>query len=86
MAIAIPVPDGYLSVRLKPTSPLFALAQEIYADVLAVEQAAEGGDVRERKASIEAGAERLTARLAAAGHESYESFMRAAFTAEVGRP
>ena len=57
MAIAIPVPDGYLSVRLKPTSPLFALAQEIYADVLAVEQAAEGGDVRERKASIEAGAD-----------------------------
>ena len=51
--------------------------------MLAVEQAAEGGDVRERKASIEVGAARLTARLAAAGHESYESFMRAAFTAEV---
>ena len=67
MAIAIPVPDGYLSVRLKPTSPLFALAQALYADVLAVEQAAEGGDVRERKASIDAGADRLTARLAADG-------------------
>jgi aerotaxis receptor len=83
MAIAIPVPEGYLSVRLKPTSPLFALAREIYADVLAVERATEDGDVRERKASIEAGAERLAARLAGAGYASYEAFMRAAFAAEV---
>lgn len=83
MAIAIPVPEGYLSVRLKPTSPLFALAQEIYADVRVVEASVEAGDPKLRKASIEAGAERLAARLAAAGHDSYESFMRAAFTAEV---
>jgi aerotaxis receptor len=83
MAIAIPVPDGYLSVRLKPTSPLFDVAQELYADVRGVEQTVEAGDVRERRASIEAGVQRLAERLAALGHESYESFMRAAFTAEV---
>lgn len=83
MAIAIPAGEGYLSVRLKPTSPLFTLAQEIYADVRAVEESVEGGDPRMRKVSIEAGAERLAARLAQAGHDTYESFMRAAFSAEV---
>jgi PAS domain S-box-containing protein len=83
MAIAIPVPDGYLSVRLKPTSPLFALAREIYTDVRAVELAVEGDDVRLRKPSIEAGAERLQERLAEAGYDSYAAFMRAAFSAEV---
>ncbi|WP_028066190.1 PAS domain-containing protein [Solirubrobacter soli] len=83
MAIAIPVPDGYLSVRLKPTSPLFDVAREIYADVREVELGAEGGDPRERKASIEAGTARVAERLSAAGFEDYESFMRAAFAAEV---
>jgi len=83
MAIAIPVEGGYLSVRLKPSSPLFEVARELYADVLAVEQSVEGGDVRRRKASIEAGEARLAEGLAALGHDSYESFMRAAFAAEV---
>jgi aerotaxis receptor len=83
MAIAIPVSGGYLSVRLKPTSALFRLTRELYADVLRAEQEAEGGDPRERKRSIEVGRERLMERLAAAGYDSYEAFMRASFAAEV---
>lgn len=83
MAIAIPVPDGYLSVRLKPTSPLFDLVREVYADVRERELAAEAGDPRLRKESIEVGHVRVMERLAAAGYEDYESFMRAAFAAEV---
>jgi aerotaxis receptor len=83
MAIAIPVPDGYLSVRLKPTGELFEIAKALYTDVRAAELECEGGDVRERKASIEAGARRLSAGLEAAGFASYDAFMRAAFTSEV---
>ncbi|MDA0181210.1 PAS domain-containing protein [Solirubrobacter phytolaccae] len=83
MAVAIPVPDGYLSVRMKPTTPLFDAAVEIYADVRAVELEVEGDDVRGRKASIAAGAARLAERLEQAGFDSYPAFMRAALTAEV---
>jgi aerotaxis receptor len=59
------------------------VAREIYADVREVELGVEGGDVRERKASIEAGAARVAERLASVGYDDYESFMRAAFAAEV---
>ena len=83
MAIAIPVPEGYLSVRLKPTSPLFAVAGEIYEDVRQAEIEAEGGDPRRRKDSIDVGHARLMERLTAAGYDNYEAFMRASFAAEV---
>jgi aerotaxis receptor len=83
MAIAIPYEEGFLSVRLKPTSPLLATAQEIYRDVLAREAEVEGGDVRNRKAAVAAGHERLLERLADAGYGSYDAFMRAALPAEV---
>ena len=83
MAIAVPAGDGYLSVRLKPTSPLFETAQAIYAEVRAVEERVEAGDPRNRKRAIEAGVERLGELLTAAGFDSYESFMRAALVAEV---
>ena len=39
--------------------------------------------MRERKASIEVGEARLTARLAAAGRDPTNTYMRATFTAEV---
>ena len=59
--------DGYVSVRMSPSSPLFEAARAVYTDVLAVEREVEGGDLRRRKASIEAGMRRLLERLAAAG-------------------
>ena len=67
MALAVPGGDGFLSVRLKPSSPLFAVAQRIYAEVSEVEREVEDGDVRRRKASIDAGAARLAELLAAEG-------------------
>jgi PAS domain S-box-containing protein len=83
MAVAAPVPGGYISVRLKPTSDSFAAVQDIYADVLAVESATEGGDPKRRKAAIAAGRLRLEQRLRDAGFGSYEAFMRAALATEV---
>jgi aerotaxis receptor len=83
MAFVVPIEDGFLSVRLKPTSPLFAVAQEIYREVARVEHDAEGDDVRRRKPSIAAGVEKLEALLAERGFASYRAFMHAALMAEV---
>ncbi len=83
LATADAAGDGFASVRTKPASDLFGAAKAMYADVLAVEQRVEGGDVRRRKAAIEAGVERLNELLAAAGFENYHAFIRAALPAEV---
>jgi PAS domain S-box-containing protein len=85
MAFAVPAgrDGGFVSVRLKPSSPLFEVAQRIYREVLAVERAVEGDDVRRRKPAIEAGVAKLEALLAAEGFASYREFMYAALTAEV---
>jgi PAS domain S-box-containing protein len=83
MAFAVPAADGFVSVRLKPSSPLFEVAQRVYREVLAVERAVEGDDVRRRKPAIEAGVAKLEALLAAEGFGSYREFMYAALTAEV---
>src|SRR4051812_28078793 len=67
MAVVVPAGDGFLSVRMKPSSPLFAVVQRIYTEVARVEREVEGGDVRRRKASIAAGVEKLAELLAAEG-------------------
>lgn len=74
-AVISPVEDGYLSVRIKPTSDLFVRVRSLYADLLARE-AAEG-------LSPEAGAEALLASLAGLGFEDYDAFMAAAMAAEI---
>lgn len=83
MAFAVPAAEGFVSVRLKPSSPLFEVAQRVYREVLAVERAVEGDDVRKRKPAIEAGVAKLHELLAAEGFGSYREFMYAALTAEV---
>ena len=83
LATVLPIAEGFLSVRLKPSTPLFAAAEAIYADALAVEREVEAGDPRRRKAAIEASAARLTDRLAEAGFPDYGAFMRTALPAEV---
>ncbi|MFN8204683.1 MAG: PAS domain-containing protein [Solirubrobacteraceae bacterium] len=83
MAVVAPVDGGYVSVRMKPTSPFFALAQELYGALLAVEREVENGNVRRRKDAIAASAEKLGELLADAGYPSYEAFMHAALVAEV---
>ncbi len=83
LASVVPVPGGFLSIRLKPTSALFEIVKGIYADVLAHEQRAEAGDPRVRKRAIEAGVQRLTELLAAQGFADYATFMRVAFAEQV---
>ena len=83
MAIAVPVDGGYLSVRLKPSTPLFGTAREIYAKLVALERSIEGDEPRRRKEAIAESAARLPELLREAGFEDYGAFMRAALPAEV---
>lgn len=83
-AIVVPIPDGYLSVRIKPGSESFAQARLLYADLL---------DAEARGLSPSEGAAELRRRLAKAGFPSYESFQAQALAAEaahragsIGRP
>jgi PAS domain S-box-containing protein len=82
LATVLPIPEGYLSVRLKPSTPLFAAAESIYAEVLRVERETES-DPRRRKEAIEASSAHLLRLLAEAGFPDYGAFMRTVLPAEV---
>lgn len=70
-AIVTPIEDGYLSVRLKPTSTLFPAAEAIYREIRAIERANEQLKPAESAAM-------LLDKLAAAGFRSFDAFMAAA--------
>ena len=74
-AIITPIEGGYLSVRLKPGSPLFAVVVQEYISLLAT--------VSDKKAGARPGAEVLLQRLTALGFEDYASFMAAALSQEL---
>ena len=73
-ATAMPVKNGYLSVRMKPSSPLLEIAQQEYAMLREREL--------EEKLSPEASAEVLLERLRAHGFDSYLAFEAEAATRE----
>jgi PAS domain S-box-containing protein len=74
IAVILPIETGYISLRIKPTSPLFAKVRAIYSDIAAAESG-EGTSVEDSEA-------RLFAALADHGYDSYRTFQRAAFQAE----
>jgi hypothetical protein len=74
IATILPLEDGYLSVRIKPTSPLFATIRGLYAQLLLAE--------RNEGLSIEASEARLLAELAKLGFADYTSFMHHALFTE----
>ncbi len=82
-ASVVPVPGGFLSVRLKPTTEHRAAVERIYAAVRRHELEVENGDLRRRKQSIEAGVEKLLELLAEAGFETYDDFANRILPAEV---
>lgn len=81
LAIAFPTGDEHVSVRLKPTSALFAVVRDLYAELRELEERVE--PERGRTAAMDASADLLHQRLAALGFESYEDFMWRAMTVEV---
>lgn len=82
LATVVPLTEGYLSVRLKPTSPLLATVEPLYAELLAAERAVEESGGKPAQA-MAASAALLLERLAGLGFASYDAFMRAALPAEI---
>lgn len=73
-AIITPCEGGYLSVRIKPSSPVFGIVQAEYAVLARMEI--------EEKLSPAESATRLMARLSALGFETYDAFMATSLSAE----
>lgn len=77
IVLAVPTAQGYASIQLKPTSPIFETARTLYADLLAVE-----ASDPDRRAGMAAAEAHLAERLKAAGYDSYDAFMQTALAAE----
>lgn len=73
MACVFPLKDRYLSIRFKPTSPVFGLVQEVYKKMLA----------EEKVSGMEGAAALLMKILGEKGFHSYEEFMRFAMIEEM---
>jgi len=82
LALIMPTEDGYLSIRLKPSSDFFPIVKKAYADVLEVELRAEA-EGNSRKDAIKAGVDRMVQLLGGLGFASYDEFMWAALPAEM---
>ncbi|MFD2174204.1 PAS domain-containing protein [Rhodobacter lacus] len=74
-AVILPVEGGFLSIRVKPTTPLFAQVREVYSKVCAREKAGE--------LDPKGGAEALEAALANLGFANYSRFMAHALGQEL---
>lgn len=72
-ATAFPTKDGYLSIRMKPSSELFEKVQILYAKIIQVED----------EKGVDAGLLFLVAQLKALGFSSYEEFMSHAMQVEL---
>lgn len=73
-ALVTPVEDGYLSVWIKPSSPIFEAAQTLYAGLKATETDAADPDL-----SVAA----LTAAVTKLGYFDYDEFMAVGLAAEL---
>jgi len=74
-ATIMPVEDGFISVRIKPTSPLFETIQKEYAALYKAEQ--------EQGLSAEESAKMLLERITALGYEDYTQFFIHALSEEL---
>ena len=74
-AIALPVEDGFVSVRLKPSSPIFDTVKGVYAQLL---------DAERQGMSIEEGVDRIGVFLEEHGRTSYRDAMAAWVRSEIG--
>lgn len=78
-AVAFPVDGGFLSIRLKPTSPLLSKIAALYAELVALES--EHG--RDLPSAMEASGRRLDRALGELGFDDYVDFMTAALSTEI---
>lgn len=81
-ALILPTPDGYLSIRLKPSSGVFGVIQQAYQAVLQEEQRAKSGGANSKEI-MDAGATKLMELLGSQGYTTYDEFLWATMTAEM---
>ncbi len=82
LAVIMPCNGGYLSIRLKPSSKLFATVQQLYGQLLTIERIIEV-EPKQRVAAMQASAAELTKQLNGLGFANYEAFMLHALSAEL---
>ena len=78
-ALVVPIDDGFLSVRLKPTSKIFSTVMELYNTLLTHENS-HGKDWRK---GMKQSGDLLMASIMELGFESYEDFMLHALREEM---
>lgn len=74
-AVAIPCPGGYLSARIRPSSPMFQEVQKAYANLLQAE--------RDEALSPEESTEVLMGWIQSQGYETYHQFSTMALSEEL---
>ena len=81
-ALVLPFGEGYLSIRLKPSSPFFEVVKGLYPSLLAYEHELDLAGVR--KADIaRKSKEKLLQALEELGFENYREFMKVTLPAEI---
>lgn len=83
LAVVTPFPGGYLSIRLKPSAPLFQQVKALYGELLGKEQEIEHRGVKERATAIAASTSLLQQSLENLGFADYQSFMAHALLTEL---
>ncbi|MEZ4701300.1 MAG: PAS domain-containing protein [Rhodothermales bacterium] len=82
LALVLPSGDRYVSIRLKPSSELFAAVQEVYQKVLAFEKQREQ-ETGSRKIALEESMPYLVSLIEEAGFNSYDELMWSALHQEM---
>ena len=82
LAYVTPIPDGFLSIRLKPSGPLFEQVRTIYEKLRVVEQQAVDAG-RSGAESMDAAATELQGILESLGFADYDQFMSEMLASEV---
>lgn len=81
-ALILPIDRGFLSVRIKPTTPLLPQIEVLYGRMAAAERAAHSAG-RTPAAAIAESAALLTAEIRRLGFANYEAFSHHALNAEI---
>lgn len=82
VASVLPVAEGYLSVRFKPSSSLRAVVDSLYSDLRAIEKQVEDNDAGKVEA-IDASRLHLEKTLHSLGYADYGAFMHAMIATEL---
>jgi aerotaxis receptor len=82
LALITPIDDGYLSIRLKPSSSLLPVVEQLYRRMVAAEKEAMAQNAG-GPAAMDAAEEILRTALRERGFPDYDAFMRAILATEI---